>query len=97
MKKYLIVLALISTALAGCTRTEKHIATGAVVGAVAGHAIAGDRGALIGAGVGAGTGALIADEKYNRDYDYDDNDDDDEREHRYYKYNNGRRNHKKYR
>ena len=38
MKKYLVVLALISTALAGCTRTEKHIATGAVVGAVAGHA-----------------------------------------------------------
>ena len=44
MKKYLVILALISTALAGCTRTEKHIATGAVVGAVAGHAIAGDRG-----------------------------------------------------
>ena len=68
MKKYLIILALSAVFFAGCTRTEKHIATGAVVGAVAGHAIAGDRGALIGAGVGAGTGALIADEKYDRDY-----------------------------
>ena len=42
MKKFLVVLALASMAFVGCTRTEKHIATGAAVGAVAGHIIGGD-------------------------------------------------------
>ena len=39
MKKYLIILALSAVFFTGCTRTEKHIAAGAAVGAVAGHAI----------------------------------------------------------
>ena len=64
MKKMLIVLAIVSiAAFAGCTRTEKHIAAGAAVRAVAGHIIGGDTGTIVGAGVGAGAGAVIAEQK----------------------------------
>ncbi|WP_291259838.1 YMGG-like glycine zipper-containing protein [Fusobacterium sp.] len=63
MKKVGIVILLCSvlTVLGGCTRTEKHVAAGAAVGAVAGHIIGGDTGTIIGAGVGAASGAIISD------------------------------------
>jgi len=63
MKKIFAILIISALAFAGCTRTEKHVATGAAAGAVAGHLI-GNNGTstLIGAGVGAAAGAIIADQ-----------------------------------
>lgn len=85
MKKTLVILGFIGLMFTGCTRTEEHMATGAALGAVAGHIVDGDRGALIGAGLGASAGALVADDerddykhhrKHHRRY-YDDDDYDD--------------------
>lgn len=70
MKKILIVLAFAGIMCAGCTRTERHVAAGATIGAVAGHAIAGDTGAVVGAGLGAGAGAAVAKDRYYDDDDY---------------------------
>lgn len=70
MKKILIVLAFAGIMCAGCTRTERHVAAGAAIGAVAGHAIAGDTGAVVGAGLGAGAGAAVAKDRYYDDDDY---------------------------
>lgn len=60
MKKTIFIAALLAIIFVGCTRTEKHIATGAAVGAVAGHIIGGNTGTLVGAGVGAASGAIIS-------------------------------------
>jgi surface antigen len=56
-----IVLALsLSTAVVGCTTTEKGTVIGAGVGALAGQAIGGNTAStLIGAGAGALVGAVI--------------------------------------
>lgn len=63
MKKTLIVFG-IFVALLGitaCTRTEKNVATGTAVGAVAGHVIGGSgTSTVIGAGLGAGVGAIMS-------------------------------------
>lgn len=61
MKKTFLIMAVLTIVFAGCTRTEKHIATGAAVGAVAGHIIGGNTGTIVGAGVGAASGAIISD------------------------------------
>lgn len=64
MKKTLIVLGIVLLAFAGCTRTEKNVATGAAVGAVAGHIIGGTgTGTVIGAGLGAGVGAIMSEKE----------------------------------
>lgn len=61
MKKILIVIGILLVIFAGCTRTQKNVATGAAVGAVAGHIIGGDgTGTVIGAGLGAGVGAIMS-------------------------------------
>lgn len=60
MKKLFIMLIIFVLAFVGCTRTEKHLATGAVVGAVAGQVIGASTAAtVIGAGVGTAAGAII--------------------------------------
>lgn len=63
MKKIIIVMVMGTMMLmaSACSRTEKHVAAGAAVGAVAGHIIGGDTGTIVGAGVGAASGAIIAD------------------------------------
>lgn len=59
MRKLIIALAA-TTALAGCTTTEKDVAAGTAIGAVAGGLIGGDaKGALIGAAAGAAGGLLV--------------------------------------
>ena len=63
MKKTLIVLGILVALLGitACTRTEKNVATGAAVGAVAGHVIGGSgTSPVIGAGLGAGVGAIMS-------------------------------------
>ena len=45
--------------LAGCTTTERDVATGAAAGAAIGGIAGGGRGAVIGAGAGAATGGLV--------------------------------------
>ena len=61
MKKLFAILLITALAFAGCTRTEKHVATGAAAGAVAGHLIGNDStSTLIGAGVGDADVAVIA-------------------------------------
>lgn len=60
MKKTFLIAAVLAIVFVGCTRTEKHIATGAAVGAVAGHIIGGNTGTIVGAGVGAASGAIIS-------------------------------------
>ena len=59
MKKLLTTLsvaAIVTVALAGCTKTEQGAGIGAAVGALAGQAIGGDTGATL---IGAGAGALL--------------------------------------
>ena len=66
MKKALIVLGILVSilALAGCTRTEQNVATGAAVGAVAGHVIGGSgTSTVVGAGLGAGVGAIMSEKE----------------------------------
>ena len=46
-------------AVSGCSTTEKDVAVGTGVGALAGGLIGGGKGALIGAAVGAGSGLLV--------------------------------------
>lgn len=58
MKK--VILALVAViAVSGCTTTERDVATGTGVGAVAGALIGGGRGAVIGGVVGAASGLLV--------------------------------------
>lgn len=64
MKKTLIVLGILVVIFAGCTRTQKNVATGAAVGAVAGHIIGGSgTGTVVGAGLGAGVGAIMSEKE----------------------------------
>ncbi|MEJ6783393.1 MULTISPECIES: YMGG-like glycine zipper-containing protein [Phyllobacteriaceae] len=58
MKSAILALVAVVT-LAACTTTERDVATGAGVGAVAGAVIGGGRGALIGGAVGAASGLLV--------------------------------------
>ncbi|MCA0275664.1 MAG: hypothetical protein LCH86_06650 [Proteobacteria bacterium] len=58
MKKVILALAAV-VAISGCTTTERDVATGAGVGAVAGALIGGGRGAVIGTAVGAASGLLV--------------------------------------
>lgn len=59
MRKLFLVVASV-VAVAGCTTTERDVATGAGVGAVAGGLITGDaEGALVGAAIGGVTGVLV--------------------------------------
>lgn len=58
MKKVILALAAV-VAISGCTTTERDVATGTGVGAVAGALIGGGRGAVIGGAVGAASGLLV--------------------------------------
>jgi hypothetical protein len=60
MKK-LVVLMVLATSLAACSRTEQGAAVGGLGGAAVGAAVAGDpvEGAVVGGAVGAVAGALI--------------------------------------
>ncbi|MBX3583488.1 MAG: lipoprotein [Rhizobiaceae bacterium] len=59
MKKSIAALVLV-VALAGCTTTEKDVATGAALGGAVGLAAGGDAGsAAIGAAAGAAGGLLV--------------------------------------
>ena len=60
MKKTFLIAAVLAIVFAGCTRTEKHIDTGAAVGDVDGNIIGGNTGTIVGAGVGAASGAIIS-------------------------------------
>ncbi|WP_378947859.1 YMGG-like glycine zipper-containing protein [Mesorhizobium sp. ANAO-SY3R2] len=58
MKKVILAVAAV-LAISGCTTTERDVATGAGVGAVAGAIVGGGRGAVIGTAVGAASGLLV--------------------------------------
>lgn len=58
MKKVILALAAV-VAISGCTTTERDVATGAGVGAVAGAIVGGGRGAVVGTAVGAASGLLV--------------------------------------
>jgi len=59
MKRTVLALALVAT-LAGCTTSERDVATGAAIGGAVGLAAGGDAGsAAIGAGAGAAGGLLV--------------------------------------
>lgn len=58
MKKIIFALAAVA-AISGCTTTERDVATGAGVGAVAGAIVGGGRGAVVGTAVGAASGLLV--------------------------------------
>jgi len=55
-----MIIAMVAViAVSGCSTTERDVAVGTGVGAVAGGLIGGGKGALIGAAVGAGSGLLV--------------------------------------
>ena len=59
MKKTIVALAMI-VSLSACTTTERDVATGAGIGALAGALISDDvGGALVGGAIGAGAGLLV--------------------------------------
>jgi hypothetical protein len=58
MRKMIIAMVAV-IAVSGCSTTEKDVAVGTGVGALAGGLIGGGKGALIGAAVGAGSGLLV--------------------------------------
>ncbi|SJM33532.1 YMGG-like glycine zipper-containing protein [Mesorhizobium delmotii] len=58
MRKMIIAMVAV-IAVSGCSTTEKDVAVGAGVGALAGGLIDGGEGALVGAAIGAGTGLLV--------------------------------------
>jgi YmgG-like glycine-zipper protein/putative VirB-like lipoprotein len=58
MRKMIIAMVAV-IAVSGCSTTERDVAVGTGVGAVAGGLIGGGKGALIGAAVGAGSGLLV--------------------------------------
>lgn len=59
MRKTIIALAA-TAAIAGCTTTERDVATGAVVGTAAGALISGDVGGAVAGGViGAAAGVIV--------------------------------------
>lgn len=64
MKKYLMILPLLSFALTACETTDKNAAAGALGGAVLGAAVSSKKdrltGALVGAAVGVAGSTLIA-------------------------------------
>lgn len=58
MRKLVITVAA-AAALSGCTTTERDVAVGTGVGAIAGGIVDGGRGAVIGGLAGAAGGALV--------------------------------------
>lgn len=61
--KIVFVVGVLLLIASGCTRTQKNIAAGTAIGAVAGHMIGGNTGTIVGAGVGAASGAIISEKK----------------------------------
>lgn len=63
MKKFLLILPLLSLGVAGCATTDQNAALGALGGAAVGAAVSSDsdrtQGALIGAAVGVAASTLI--------------------------------------